>query len=131
VAGSSNCGWRVMAGPGVLRLAGLVLTLPDLVALDLPALVATAGYPGTQVIPAVSCLLSLPALKLTTLRRVSHVDDLAADPGAALFAGLTTLPKARTALPAQASRTIIWRPCTGAGAAVVRRRRPAPRRGAW
>jgi transposase len=76
------------------RLAGLLLTLPDLVVLDLPALVAAAGYPGTQVIPAVSYLLSLLALKLTTVRRVSHVDDLAADPGAALFAGLTTLPKA-------------------------------------
>ncbi|WP_169789767.1 helix-turn-helix domain-containing protein [Actinoplanes subtropicus] len=76
------------------RLAGLLLTLPDLVALDLPALVAAAGYPGTRVIPAVGYLLSLLALKLTTVRRVSHVDDLAADPGAALFAGLTTLPKA-------------------------------------
>ena len=38
-------------------------------------------------------LLSLLALKLTGIRRVSHVDDLAADPGAALFAGLTALPK--------------------------------------
>jgi hypothetical protein len=33
------------------------------------------------------------ALKLTGTRRVSHVNDLAADPGAALFAGLTALPK--------------------------------------
>jgi len=32
-------------------------------------------------------------LKLTSTRRVSHVADLAADPGAALFAGLTALPK--------------------------------------
>jgi hypothetical protein len=76
------------------RLAGLLLTLPDLLALDLPALVRRAGYPGTQVIPATNYLLSLLALKLTTTRRVSHVDDLAADPGAALFAGLRTLPKA-------------------------------------
>ncbi len=42
----------------------------------------------------VSSLLSLLALKLTDMRRVSHVDDLATDPGAALFAGLTSLPKA-------------------------------------
>ncbi len=33
------------------RLAGLLLTLPDLLALDLPALVAAAGYPGTRTSP--------------------------------------------------------------------------------
>ncbi len=73
--------------------AGLLLVLPDLAALDLPALAATAGYPGTSVIPAVSWLLSLLALKLTRTRRVSHVDDLLSDPAAAMFAGLAVLPK--------------------------------------
>jgi hypothetical protein len=75
------------------RLAGLLLTIPDLLALDLPGMVAAAGYPSTPKIPAVSYLLSLLALKLTATRRVSHVYDLAADPGAALFAGLIALPK--------------------------------------
>ena len=75
------------------RLAGLLLTIPDLVALDLPALITAAGYPGTSVIPAVSWLLSLLALKLTGTRRVSHVDDLLTDPVSALFAGLAVLPK--------------------------------------
>jgi hypothetical protein len=75
------------------RMAGLLLVLPDLLALDLPAMVAAAGYPGTRDIPPISYLLSLLALKLTGTRRVSHVHDLAADPGAALFAGLTALPK--------------------------------------
>jgi transposase-like protein len=75
------------------RLAGLLLTVPDLVALDLPGLVKQAGYPGTRVVPAVSWLLSLLALKLTGTRRVSHVDDLLTDPASALFAGLATLPK--------------------------------------
>ena len=75
------------------RLAGLLLALPDLVALDLPALARAAGYPGTSVIPAASWLLSLLALKLTGTRRVSHVDDLITDPASALFAGLATLPK--------------------------------------
>ena len=74
-------------------MAGLLLALPDLLALDLPALVAAAGYPGTRDIPAVSYLLSLLAVKMTATRRVSHVHDLAADPAAALFAGLTALPK--------------------------------------
>jgi transposase-like protein len=73
--------------------AGLLLAVPDLVALDLPALVAAAGYPGTSVIPATGYLLSLLALKLASIRRVSHVEDLALDPGAALLAGLSSLPK--------------------------------------
>jgi hypothetical protein len=73
--------------------AGLLLALPDLVALDLAGLVRTAGYPGTRAIPATCWLLSLLALKLTRTRRVSHVDDLLADPAAALLAGLATLPK--------------------------------------
>ena len=75
-------------------MAGLLLAVPELVALDLPALVAAAGYPGTAVIPATGYLLSLLALKLVGVRRVSHVDDLAADLGAGLFAGLLALPKA-------------------------------------
>ncbi len=74
-------------------LAGLLLMIPDLVALDVPALVAKAGYPGTAAIPATSRILSLLALKLTATRRVSHVDDLLADPASALFAGLSVLPK--------------------------------------
>jgi hypothetical protein len=74
-------------------LAGLLLAVPDLLALDLPALVRAAGYPGTSVIPALSWLLSLLALKLTGTRRVSHVDDLLSDPAGALFAGLAVLPK--------------------------------------
>jgi transposase len=73
--------------------AGLLLVIPDLAALDLPGLVGKAGYPGTRVIPAISWLLSLLALKLTRTRRVSHADDLLADPAAGLLAGLGTLPK--------------------------------------
>jgi hypothetical protein len=76
------------------RVAGLLLAVPELVALDLPALVSAAGYPGTAVIPALSSIASLLALKLVGMRRVSHVDDLAADPAAGLFAGLVALPKA-------------------------------------
>jgi hypothetical protein len=79
-------------------MAGLLLVIPDLIGLDLPALARSAGYPGTRTIPAVSWLLSLLSLKLTGTRRVSHVDDhLLVDPAAALFAGLNVLPK-KTAL---------------------------------
>ena len=76
------------------RLAGLLLAIPDLIALGVPDMAAAAGYPSTPKIPALSYLLSLLALKLTSTRRVSHVYDIAADPGAALFAGLIALPKA-------------------------------------
>jgi hypothetical protein len=85
--------------------AGLLLLIPDLVGFDLPALVRQAGYPGTRVVPALSWLLTLLALKLTRTRRVSHVDDLLlADPAAALFAGLATLPK-KSALTDYSYRT--------------------------
>src|SRR6478609_9334619 len=85
--------------------AGLLLLLPDLLGLDLPGLVRAAGYPGTRVVPAVSWILSLLALKLTRTRRASHVDDLLlADPAAALFAGLSTLPK-KSALTDYSYRT--------------------------
>jgi hypothetical protein len=84
--------------------AGLLLVIPDLVALDLPALIGRAGYPGTSVIPATGWLLSLLALKLTRTRRVSHVDDLLADPAAALLAGLAVLPK-KSALTSYSYRT--------------------------
>jgi transposase len=80
------------------RMAGLLLVIPDLIALDLPGLIRQAGYPGTRVIGATNWLLSLLALKLTGTRRVSHVDDLLlVDPAAALLAGLAVLPK-KTAL---------------------------------
>jgi transposase len=83
--------WPARADTG---MAGLLLVIPDLIALDLPALVAAAGYPDTRVIPAISWMLSLLALKLTATRRVSHVDDLLiVDPAAALLAGLAILPK--------------------------------------
>jgi transposase-like protein len=85
--------WDAFPPRSETRHAGLLLAIPDLVALDLPGIVAGAGYPGTTVIPAVSSVLSLLALKLASIRRVSHVDDLACDPGAALFAGLSSLPK--------------------------------------
>ena len=82
-------------------LAGLLLALPDLVSLDLPALIRAAAYPGTTVIPAVSWLLSLLALKLTGTRRVSHVDDLLTDPASALFAW----PSCRRNQPSPATPT--------------------------
>ncbi len=73
--------------------AGLLLVLPDLVALDLPGLVGAARYPGTSVIPSINYVLTLLGLKLTATRRASHVDDLLSDPAASLLAGMAHLPK--------------------------------------
>ena len=86
--------FTALAGRAETRLAGLFLAIPDLIALGIPQMVAAAGYPSTPKIPALSYVLSLLALKLTSTRRVSHVYDIAADPGAALLSGLTALPKA-------------------------------------
>ncbi|MDR0592372.1 MAG: hypothetical protein LBG60_03755, partial [Bifidobacteriaceae bacterium] len=86
------------------RHAGLLLALPDLAALGLPDLVEAAGYPSTKAIGAANWILALLALKLTGLRRVSHVDDLLGDPAAALFAGMAHLPK-KTALTDYSYRT--------------------------
>ena len=85
-------------------LAGLFLTIPELLQLDLPSLVAKAGYPGTRMISALSYLLSLLALKLVALRRLSHVDDIASDRAAGLYAGLAAIPKT-TALTTYSYRT--------------------------
>jgi hypothetical protein len=83
---AKSADFAVLPAHAETRVAGLLLAIPELVALDLPALVAAAGYPGSRWIEATSSILSLLALKLTGRRRVSHVEDLAADPGAALFA---------------------------------------------
>jgi transposase len=95
--------FRAWPGRVETTRAGLLLAVPDLVSLDLPALAAAGGYPGSRVIPAACWLLSLLALKLTRTRRVSHVDDLLTDPAAALFAGLAVLPK-KSALTAYSYR---------------------------
>jgi hypothetical protein len=55
--------------------AGLLLAIPDLVSLDLPALVRAAGYPGTRVLPAICSLLSLLALKLTRTPLIAHSEN--------------------------------------------------------
>jgi hypothetical protein len=49
---------------------------------------------STKVIPATSSILSLLALKLVAMRRISYVHELAADPAAGLFAGLGAIAKA-------------------------------------
>jgi transposase len=84
--------------------AGLFLLVPELVELDLPGLVAAAGYPGTSQLQALNSLLALLALKLYERRRRSHVQDVVHDHALGVFCGLTVLPK-RTHLTGYSYRT--------------------------
>jgi hypothetical protein len=75
------------------RTAGLFLFLPLLAQLGFDRLVSQAGYPGSQMVPATSALLTLLALKLLDKERHSHIDDFNCDEALGLFAGLNVLPK--------------------------------------
>lgn len=80
------------------RHAGLFLFLPLLSQLRFDGIVSSAGYPGTQMVPAANAFLSLLTLKLLTLKlldkeRLSHIDDFNCDEALGLFAGLNILPK--------------------------------------
>jgi hypothetical protein len=75
------------------RVAGVFLFLPLLARLGFDRLVSAAGYPGSPMVPAVSALLSLLALKLLDKERRSHIGDFSFDEALGLFAGLNVLPK--------------------------------------
>lgn len=89
--------------------AGLFLFLPPLLEWGIERWVQRARLPGSKMIPALQSVLSVLALKLTGTERLSHVMDVCADPGFALFAGLNVLPKT-TALSTYSYR--ITRPMT-------------------
>jgi hypothetical protein len=76
------------------RVAGIFLFLPLLARLRFDQIVQRAGYPGSQMVPAVGALLSLLALKLLDKERRSHISDFNFDEALGLFAGLNILPKA-------------------------------------
>jgi transposase len=75
------------------RMAGVFLFLPFLLEAGLAGVVERARMAGTKMIPAVSYVLSLLALKLLDKERKSHVSDWSFDEGLGLFAGLNVLPK--------------------------------------
>jgi hypothetical protein len=74
-------------------VAGLFLFLPLLSRVGFEELVSKANYPGSEMIPAVSALLSLLALKLLDKERRSHINDFNFDEAVGLFAGLNVPPK--------------------------------------
>jgi hypothetical protein len=76
------------------RVAGVFLFLPLLARLGFDQIVHHAGYPGSQMVPATSALLSLLTLKLLDKERRSHISDFNFDEALGLFAGLNVPPKA-------------------------------------
>jgi hypothetical protein len=75
------------------RVAGIFLFLPLLARVRFDRLVEQAEYPGSEMIPASSALLSLLVLKLLDKERRSHISDFNCDAALGLFAGLNVLPK--------------------------------------
>jgi hypothetical protein len=75
------------------RLGGLFIFVPLMRELRLHEVVRQAKLPGTAMIPAEQAVRTLLALKLVGKERKSHVMDLVADDGIALFAGLNVVPK--------------------------------------
>jgi transposase len=75
------------------RVAGVFLFLPFLLEAGLEAIVAQAKMAGSKMIPPVSYVLSLLALKLLDKERKSHISDWNFDEALGWFAGLNVLPK--------------------------------------
>ena len=75
------------------RLGGLFVFVPLMCKLRLPDVVRQAHLPGTAMIPAEQAVRTLLALKVVGKERKSHVMNLVADEGIAVFAGLNVVPK--------------------------------------
>jgi hypothetical protein len=75
------------------QLGGLFVFVPLMRDLRWHEVVRQAKLPGTTMIPAAQAVRTLLALKLIGTERKSHVMDLVADEGIALFAGLNVVPK--------------------------------------
>jgi len=81
------------------RVAGVFLFVPFWVQAGLSAMVEQARMTGTKMIPALSYVLSLLALKLLDKERKSHITDWNFDEALGWF-GLNVLPSAAKPYPA-------------------------------
>lgn len=75
------------------KFGGLFLFLPWLAEISFESIVAKAGLPGSEMIPAAHAIRSLLGLKLFGSARHSHVMSYVFDDGLGLFAGLNVIPK--------------------------------------
>jgi hypothetical protein len=94
VADARTGSFQEQTPPLQTRVAGLFVFWPLLAQLGFEELVKQAGYPGSDMVPATSAVLSLLALKLIDKERRSHISDFNFDEALGLFAGLNVLPKA-------------------------------------
>jgi hypothetical protein len=84
---------RLDLTPRAVRTRFGGLFLPWLVSVDLDALLARGGFPGSKMVPAACAVRSLLALKLFGNARHSHVMSSVLDEGLALFTGLNVVPR--------------------------------------
>ena len=75
------------------EVGGLFLFVPALVGLGFDEVVASAGLPGSTMVPAGAAMRSLLALKCYGVARTSHAMASVFDDGLGLFAGLNVIPK--------------------------------------
>lgn len=75
------------------QFGGLFLFLPLLSQIQLPRMLAQAGFPGSKKIGPAEAIRSLLALKLFGNARHSHIMSHVFDEGLGLFAGLNVIPK--------------------------------------
>jgi len=75
------------------QFGGLFLFVPFLAQIPLDTILRTAGFPGSQMMPAAHAMRALLGLKLYGSRRHSHVMADVLDEGLALFAGVNAIPK--------------------------------------
>jgi predicted DNA-binding protein YlxM (UPF0122 family) len=72
---------------------GILTFLPIIKKFGIDELIMGSGYPETECIPKISCILSFLALKLSNIERYSSDNIWCMDRGMGLFAGLNVLPK--------------------------------------
>lgn len=87
------------------QFGGLFLFVPYLAEIPWASIFEEHGFPGSKMVPASHAIRSLLGLKLYGSARHSHVMSEVFDPGLALFAGLSCVPK-RSFLTEYSSRIV-------------------------
>ena len=76
-----------------LPVAGVFFFLPYIIESGILEIVGECGLPTSSAINSLQANLSMLLLKLIGSERLSHINNYNHEPGLALFAGLTILPK--------------------------------------